>query len=236
MHLYPTTANVLLTDSLGLINLSKRAFWSLFYLAWQQTFTSTNIASGFARTGIFPYNPSLLINIITKPKPPTPPLVSTILKTPMTNCAVHQMQRNYKNVPLLPLLVKIFHANEKLATLHSLDSHMIVGLKRVIILEKKKRQWGKCLNLLREEDSGPQFFSLGRVEATRERQEAKKVEEAQHQQDINTRKALAAANKQKKEIEKQQRVENVTTLTVTTPTTRLASPPRANYMASNTVD
>jgi hypothetical protein len=140
LHLYPTTANVLLTDSLGLINLSKRAFWSLFYLAWQQTFTSTNIASGFARTGIFPYNPSLLINIITKPKPPTPPLVSTILKTPMTNCAVHQMQRNYKNVPLLPLLVKIFHANEKLATLHSLDSHMIVGLKRVIILEKKKRQ------------------------------------------------------------------------------------------------
>ena len=28
----------------------------------------------------------------------------------------------------------------------------------------------------------------------------------------------------------------VTTLTVTTPTTRLASPPRANHMANNTVD
>ena len=28
----------------------------------------------------------------------------------------------------------------------------------------------------------------------------------------------------------------VTTLTVTTPTTRLASPPRANHMASDTVD
>ena len=28
----------------------------------------------------------------------------------------------------------------------------------------------------------------------------------------------------------------VMTLTVTTPTTRLASPPRANHMASNTVD
>ena len=30
---YSTTANSLLTDSLGLINLSKRAFWSLFYPA-----------------------------------------------------------------------------------------------------------------------------------------------------------------------------------------------------------
>ena len=86
---------------------------------------------------------------------------------------------------------------------------MIAGLKRVVILEKKKRQWGKRLNLLGEEDSGPQFFSPGRVRAAREQQEAKKVEEAQRQQDINTRKALAAANKQRKEIEKQQRVEKV---------------------------
>jgi hypothetical protein len=63
---YSTAANTLLTDSLGLINLSKRAFWSLFYPSWQQAFTPTNIASGFAKTGIFPYNPSLLINVITK--------------------------------------------------------------------------------------------------------------------------------------------------------------------------
>jgi hypothetical protein len=34
----------------------------------------------------------------------------------------------------------------------------------------------------------------------------------------------------------EERQGNVTTLTVTTPTTRLASPPRANHMASNTVD
>ena len=206
---YSTAANTLLTDSLGLINLSKRAFWSLFYPAWQQAFTPMNIASGFARMGIFPYNPSLLIDVITKPKPPTPPPVSIILKTPMTNRTVRHMQRNYKNAPSSPLLTKIFRVNEKLATLRSLDSHMIAGLKRVVILEKKKRQRGKRLNLLGEEDSRPQFFSLGWVQAAKERQEAKKVEEAQRQQDINTRKALAAANKQRKEIEKQQRVEKV---------------------------
>ena len=106
------------------------------------------------------------------------------------------MQRNYKNVPSSLLLAKIFCANEKLATLHSYDSHMIAGLKRVIILEKKKKQQGKYLNLLREEDSRLQFFSPGWVQAARERQEAKKVEESQWKQDINIRKALAAANKQ----------------------------------------
>ena len=88
---YSTAANTLLTDSLGLINLSKRAFWSLFYPSWQQAFTPTNIASGFAKTGIFPYNPSLLINVITKPKLPTPPPASIILKTPMTNRAIRRM-------------------------------------------------------------------------------------------------------------------------------------------------
>ena len=135
---YSTAANALLTDSLGLINLSKRAFWSFFYSVWQQAFTPTNIASGFARTGILPYNPPLLIDIITNPKPPTPPPVSAILKTPMTNRAVLHMQRNYKNAPSSPLLAKIFRVNEKLATLHSLNSHMIAGLKRVVILEKKR--------------------------------------------------------------------------------------------------
>jgi hypothetical protein len=79
---------------------------------------------------------------------------------------------------------------------------MIAGLKRVVILEKKKRQRGKHLNLLGEEDSGLQFFSPGRIQAARERQEAKKAEEAQRQLDIDARKALAAANKQRKEMEK----------------------------------
>jgi hypothetical protein len=73
------------------------------------------------------------------------------------------MQWNYKNAPLSPLLAKIFCVNEKLATLHSLDPHMIAELKRVVILEKKKRQQGKHLNLLGEEGSRPQFFSPGRV-------------------------------------------------------------------------
>jgi hypothetical protein len=82
------------------------------------------------------------------------------------------MQRNYKYAPSSPLLEKIFHTNEKLATLHSLDSHMIAGLKRVVILEKK-------------------------------------AEEAQRQLDIDARKALADANKQQKEMEKQRRAKKV---------------------------
>ena len=64
---YTNGLNQLIFNSLSMISMSKGAFWGVFLPAWKQAFTPKNIASGFQKTGIFPYNPNLVLNMITKP-------------------------------------------------------------------------------------------------------------------------------------------------------------------------
>lgn len=196
---YTKGLNELMMNSLAMVSMSKRAFWSVFWPAWQKAFTPANIASGFEKTGIWPYNPVMTLEKITKP---TPTEVPSIAKTPMTCRAVRRVQRQYYNQPNSPLLKKLFRANERLASQHSVDQHIVKGLTISLRNEKKKRQRGKRLNLLGEEDSGPQFFSPKRVQAARQFQAIKDAEEVLRQQQILDKKALAATRKAQKEEDK----------------------------------
>ncbi|KAI9651876.1 MAG: hypothetical protein M1829_002120, partial [Trizodia sp. TS-e1964] len=72
--------------------------------------------------------------------------------------------------------------------------------------EKKKRKRGKKLNLLGEEESGPQFFSPGRIAAARDFQAEKNQKEEEHRQGIGSRKLLAASKKAQKEKNKIERI------------------------------
>lgn len=202
---YSNGLTQMLTNSLGYLAMSKRAFWSVFWPAWKLAFTPKNIASGYAKTGIFPYNPSLVLDIITKPQPIEPYMASGSPKTPMTGRAVRRLQKAYKKAPSEPLVAKLFKANERLAAENSIGTHMILGLTAALIEEKRRRKRGKRLNLLGEEEPGPQFFSPGRVTAARAWQAEKEEEEQQHRQDIESRKALAASKKLQKEDEKLQK-------------------------------
>ncbi|SLM34847.1 Kelch-type beta propeller [Lasallia pustulata] len=107
--------------------------------------------------------------------------------------------------PSEPLVAKLFRANERLAAENSIGTHMILGLTAALREEKKRRKRGKRLNLLGEEESGPQFFSPGRVTAARTWQAEKEEEEQQHRQDIESRRALVAFKKLQKEEEKLQK-------------------------------
>ena len=53
----------------------------------------------------------------------------------------------------------LFKANERLAAQHAIDEHTKRGLIETVKEEKKKRQRGKKLNVLGNEDHGLQFFS-----------------------------------------------------------------------------
>ena len=77
------------------------------------------------------------------------------------------------------MLELVFRANERLAAQHSIDEHEKRGLTEALRAEKKKRQRGKRLNLLGEEDVGPQFFSPSRILAARAFQAAKRAKEEQ---------------------------------------------------------
>ena len=103
------------------------------------------------------------------------------------------------------IVKKVIWAAEKLASQRSIDQYIITGLTEALRNEKKRRQRGKRLNLLGENDSGPQFFSPGRIQAAREYQIQKSANETLRQQEIANIKALAATKRAQKEADRIQR-------------------------------
>jgi len=185
--------------------MSKRMFWPLFRSSWERSFTVTNITSAFAKPGIFPFAPGNVLTVIN-PKAITPKKnTAGLLSTPMTCRAVRRAERAYKADPTANKLQKIFHALERLSAQHSIDEHEKRGLAKALKLEKKKRQRGKRLNLLGEEDVGPQFFSPSRVRAAREFQCAKDAAEKQQKIDKAAKKAEAAVLRAQREAERKEK-------------------------------
>lgn len=204
---YTNSLNKLMFNSYGIVGMSKRQFWSCFLPAWKASFTEKNIESAFRKTGIFPYNPALVLDVITIPAPIEAPIASGTLKMPLTCRAVRRMQRAYADNPSPTKLKKIFRANERLAAEQDISRHVIRGLTEALQDEKKRRKRGKRLNLLGVEDGGPQFFSPTKVQAARDFQATKEAEEALRRLNINEKKVAAAAKKEEKEKEKERKRE-----------------------------
>jgi len=101
--------------------------------------------------------------------------------------------------------LKLFKANEVLAIQHAVDEHVKKGLIETVIGEKKRRQRGRKLNILGEEDHGPQFFSPSTLICARERRAELDAKEAAEKARKATKKLESAANKARKDAEKAER-------------------------------
>ena len=42
--------------------MSKRLFWSIFWPAWQKAVRYKTILSGFKKTGLYPFNPAIVLD------------------------------------------------------------------------------------------------------------------------------------------------------------------------------
>jgi hypothetical protein len=159
---YTNGLNNLMFESLGIVSISKRSFWSIFWPAWQEAFSESNILLGFRNTRIWPFDSLIILSQIIKPLPEVIKDTQSV-QTPMTYRASRRIKQQYRNAPSPSLITKVFKANEQLTSQHSIDSHVIKGLSNALRNEKKKRQRGKRLNLIGENSSGPQFFSPNRI-------------------------------------------------------------------------
>lgn len=103
-------------NKLGMTYISKRAFWSIFRPAWHKAFSKKNIQFAFKKTELFFFNPQLVLDIFNKPSKNDFNISSSgMVKTPITNRAVHHVHRVYQNAQSSPLLTKVIRANERLA-------------------------------------------------------------------------------------------------------------------------
>jgi hypothetical protein len=132
----------------------------LFRSAWQTAFTKENIRRAFEKPGIWPYNPALVLKVITRLITPPQALEDALplpeaLKTLWSPKSIRHFQADYQKNPSTAKLEKLFKANEELATQAALDKHTKEGLLESLKLEKKSKYRGKRLNLVGEEDKGP---------------------------------------------------------------------------------
>lgn len=186
-------------NSLGIVSMSKKMFWTIFRSAWQKAFTSQNIAFEFFKRGIFFLNPFFVLDKIIKKATSLVETENIQVFTFMNSRAVRRVHKAYAKHPTSLLLKKILHVNERLTVEHSTDQHLIHGLIDALKQKKRRRKRGVRLNLIEEKEEGAQFFSPSKMQAARNFQASKKEEKSKKQKKIAEKRTQSIINKVQKE-------------------------------------
>lgn len=153
--------------SKGQTRMTKRDFFRCFYPAWQGAFTAKNVSSSWCKTGIFPFNPDLVLNKLRprRQKEATPRGSSSSSSACWDSPsglrklrAIINKTVDQKTKKMMKRLSDDLQSSKAEATLERL------GRKRAIEAlrhEKKKRERGKKLmeQFRAEEGSGAILFS-----------------------------------------------------------------------------
>jgi hypothetical protein len=127
--------------------MTKQLFYLLFREAFREAFSKEYIEHSFEKVGIWPFNPSIVIDILAKLSLEE---LETLLelRTPITSHVIRCIHRQYQRDHSESKLKLILRGYEKLAVQHLIDEHIINGLQEAFKIEKKKRTRGKRLNLI----------------------------------------------------------------------------------------
>jgi hypothetical protein len=202
---YSQELDTIIHQSYGMTSMTKRLFWCAFRKAWLKSFTPTNIISSFDKPGIWPVSPKMVAIL---QRPITPPEASKeSLSTPKTARGIRAFQKEARKTHKTQEVRQILRINDYLLAQSIRDAKEKTQLCAAIAVEKKKRSRSKRLNLVGKEDSGPQFFSPGRIQAAKEFQALKDDEKDAEKIEKALKKVEAEALRQQKEFEKKNRAE-----------------------------
>ncbi|KAK2923291.1 hypothetical protein FoTM2_016813 [Fusarium oxysporum f. sp. vasinfectum] len=196
----------------GLTGLSKREFWVLFWGALEASFTPENIASGWRRTGLKPFDPDVVLSQVSKNTDDDSDVESGLDDSiALQEPTARELRRLVDHVVKQSSVSSDTGARKLKRTLESLQAevellrHENQGLRETIIREKQRRQRGKALKdyiFDRVDPNSAQVFSPQKIAQARQKKvemEAQKEEEALQKR---TEKAL----RQKRVEEQKQRV------------------------------
>jgi hypothetical protein len=169
-----------LFESQGLTAISKRDFFRLFYIAWESTFTPALIKSAFKSTGIYPLNPSIILdkfNLKQQDRPSSAESSQSVLSASDWKKIRALLQEVIEDIDDRESR-KLSRELEQLTTRYQILKSENRGLRQALISEKKKRQRGKPLLLATPTQSnrGAIFWSPSKVQQARERQAQKDTE------------------------------------------------------------
>jgi hypothetical protein len=191
----------------GQTRMTKRDFFRCFYPAWQKAFTAETVNSSWCKTGLFPFNPGLVLDKLRprSQKEPTPRGSSSSSSACWESPSGMRKLRaiinktvDQKTKKMMKRLSNDLQASKAEATLERLGRQKATEALRH---EQKKRKRGRKLmeQFRAEEGSGAILFSPKKVRAALELQEQREQEKVREAADKETRiqeRALAKIQKQ----------------------------------------
>jgi hypothetical protein len=203
---YSAEISSFMEKSQGLVSMSKRDFWPMFWRAWKASFTAETIIKAFEATGLSPLNPEVILQRFNT----STAILSDSESSELSASNWKETQRLFYEVvkdrrdPRARKLCKSFHS---ISVQKTLLQHEAKGLKEALIDERSRRKLSKVLPLEADEEyhGGAVFWSPRKVREARERQHQKQLEEEQQQHQKRERQQLREAQKQQKAQEKERR-------------------------------
>lgn len=225
---YSQSLKGFIQQTTALSGIGKRDFFELFWPAFTKSFTPKNIASGWQKTGLFPWCPDHVLSKLPhlqseKDADPSRPgsksSSNSAASASMNPQAIRQLVLNVAKKQESKKIRKLQNTCSKLQNTVTLQAKRIQDLEASIQHEKKRRKRGKALfKQLRADDGyGAMFFSPAKIQQARdlqaEREAQKQAEQASKQltkEQKNHDKALKQQeDAQKKQQRTQQRQESM---------------------------
>ena len=197
----------------GIIPLNQSDFYAMFKVALKEAFTENNIASGWQKTGLYPFNPEIVLAQLDRPQsPPRSPTQSEphslqpLYEQPQWRKMRRVLAQAKNKNPLNQVILQGF---ETLSAQNVLLQAEIEGLKATISLQKRRAVRSRNLfEKLQDEDGNKAiWFSPKKIARARELQQEKDETEDQAQREKEEKAKQRALLKEKKELELQQRRE-----------------------------
>jgi len=171
---YSQKLNQFLHKSQGICSLTKRDFFRLFWVTFKNAFTTSNIKSGWKKTGLYPFDPNIVLNQFNT-TPNNRPSSSGSTHSGLTADNWRQVQKLLKET-----VADVYNQRAQLLTNsvmsliteNKLLQYRVDGLTKALYNKKKKRRRGKPLfsQLTLAEEGKTAFFSPNKIQQAQELQ------------------------------------------------------------------
>ena len=212
----------LIAKSAGHISIKKRDFFPIFWNAYGKAFNEKNISSAWLKTGIWPFNPQIVLDNLPARRMRTPPsmnsmdpICSSPLAEPITPTRSRKLRKQVfrasakTDLRASKVIIGLYDQLAKKSadlTITKLDNER---LKESLTRERRRKtRRKKVLEQLRSDgQTGALFMSPSKVQKARDILAVREQEEQQLQRDRESRKEAVAQKKADRELELEQRRE-----------------------------
>jgi hypothetical protein len=208
--------------SQGLAGVTKRDFFKNFYSAFDNAFTEANVRSGWRKTGIEPFDPHQVLDVVDKKgrnQPETSRVESvpsrhssSCLDTPSAQRTIRRIVDKAvaeRDAETEKIIRKLGGACVTLSAKLRLAEDREKGYVEALNDEKKKRKRGQPFTeeLRGDEGVGALFFSPSKIQRARELQDAKEAAKEREALEKASRAEARAVAKAQKELQAQRKRE-----------------------------